>query len=650
MFRKIIISFLLLALFNYLVGCYTGEQISGEELHINEDKIIEAVLSDGSVLKFGNNGGEYKLYSSAVVGTTEDGKKIILPLETISELRKTLVQPVPLKERDNQRFIEVISKTNRLYKFDDKGGQYDNDKGVIAGTLVNGQKIKLKKDLIGEFHIEEPKLVSEEELLQKDKIIVSRIIMKNNNIVITFGKNAADVVKNIAVVSGFSEDGDPINIDVSEILYVNVLRLDGLLTGLLVTGIVAGVVVLISAASISNKWGSKPTTTSSGGNSGGYGYCPIIYSNDSSKYVLDAQPLGGAFTKGLQRADFSKLNYVKDVSGKYKLLIRNDKPEAQRIDQLSLFVVEHSKYSEVFPDLNGNFYTFNNLQSPVIAVDEYGKNINKFIAKRDNIFWQTKLPLNDCDLIDKHQHQLNFVFPKPSGQTKAKLIINAGTSQWGVNMLDEFLKLFGNDIDAWYEKIDNMRKDEIANEEMMQLAIREELYYLNLKVKEDEGWNSQGLIFGGGPYVTETRTYDLDLSNVSGDSLSIQLNPPYSFWTIDYIAVDYGEYLKTAVNEYNLSHAYDKNGIEILDVLLAEDNEYYELEFADDYFLAEFDAFTMSDANEHSFFLKTSGYYDFYLPRDHPMQTDILYEIVNVPGKAVEYSMKLFNEQIFVLK
>ncbi len=652
MFKKILISLLIFALFNYLIGCYTGEEISSEQLHIIEEKIVEAVLLDGSVIKFSKNGGEYKLYSYAVVGTTENRKKIIFPVENISELRKTLVEPVPLMKMENQKFVEVISKTNRLYKFDDNGGYYDKERGVISGTLESGSKINLKKDLIHEFHNEEPNLVSEEDLQENEEVIVSRIIMKKNNIVITFNKNGASLVKNIAVVTGFTENGDLVNIDVSELLYVNVSRLDGILTGLLITGIVAGVVVLIAAAAASswNKGGSKTTTTSSGGNTGGYGYCPIIYSNDSSKYVLDAQPLGGAFTKGLQKTDLSKLNHIKEVSGKYKLLLRNEKPEVQRIDQLSLFVVDHPKNSDVFPDLYGNFYTFKTPQLPAISVDENGKDLNKFIAKRDDIFWQSKLPINDFDIKDKYKHQLKFVFPKPVDKTNAKLIIKAGTSQWGVYMLDEFLKLYGNNIDDWYEKIDNMSKAEIEKEEMMQLAVREELYYLNLQVKEAEGLKSQNLIFGGGPYVTETRTYDLDLTNVIGDSLVIQLNPPYGFWTIDYIAVDYGEYTKTTINEYNLSQAYDKNGREILDVLLAEDNEYYALEFADDYFLAEFDAIQKSEEMEHSFFLKTSGYYDFYLPRDHPMQAEKLYEILNTTGKAVEYSMELFKEQIIVLE
>jgi hypothetical protein len=652
MFKKILISLLIFALFNYLIGCYTGEEISSEQLHIIEEKIVEAVLLDGSVIKFSKNGGEYKLYSYAVVGTTENRKKIIFPVENISELRKTLVEPVPLMKMENQKFVEVISKTNRLYKFDDNGGYYDKERGVISGTLESGSKINLKKDLIHEFHNEEPNLVSEEDLQENEEVIVSRIIMKKNNIVITFNKNGASLVKNIAVVTGFTENGDLVNIDVSELLYVNVSRLDGILTGLLITGIVAGVVVLIAAAAASswNKGGSKTTTTSSGGNTGGYGYCPIIYSNDSSKYVLDAQPLGGAFTKGLQKTDLSKLNHIKEVSGKYKLLLRNEKPEVQRIDQLSLFVVDHPKNSDVFPDLYGNFYTFKTPQLPAISVDENGKDLNKFIAKRDDIFWQSKLPINDFDIKDKYKHQLKFVFPKPVNKTNAKLIIKAGTSQWGVYMLDEFLKLYGNNIDDWYEKIDNMSKAEIEKEEMMQLAVREELYYLNLQVKEAEGLKSQKLIFGGGPYVTETRTYDLDLTNVIGDSLVIQLNPPYGFWTIDYIAVDYGEYTKTTINEYNLSQAYDKNGREILDVLLAEDNEYYALEFADDYLLAEFDAIQKSEEMEHSFFLKTSGYYDFYLPRDHPMQAEKLYEILNTTGKAVEYSMELFKEQIIVLE
>ena len=161
MFKKILISFLLLALFNLLVGCYTGEQISSEELSINEDKIVEAVLLDGSVIKFSNNGGIYNFYKSALVGTTENGNKIIFPVEKISELRKTLVQPVPLKEMENQRFIEVISKANRLYKFDDKGGYYNKEQGEISGILDNGLNINLKTDLIQEYHIGEPKLVNE---------------------------------------------------------------------------------------------------------------------------------------------------------------------------------------------------------------------------------------------------------------------------------------------------------------------------------------------------------------------------------------------------------------------------------------------------------------------------------------------------------
>jgi len=102
--------------------------------------------------------------------------------------------------------------------------------------------------LIREFHIEEPKLVSEKDLSQTGKVSVSRIILKENNIVITFDKNGAELVKNIAVISGFTEERELVSNDVSEILLVNVSRLDGVLTGLLVTGIVLGVVVLYGAA------------------------------------------------------------------------------------------------------------------------------------------------------------------------------------------------------------------------------------------------------------------------------------------------------------------------------------------------------------------------------------------------------------------
>jgi len=51
------------------------------------------------------------------------------------------------------------------------------------------------------------------------------------------------------------------------------------------------------------------------------------------------------------------------------------------------------------------------------------------------------------------------------------------------------------------------------------------------------------------PIVAETRSYDLDLSNVTGDTVFIKVNPPYGFWTMDYIALEYDSYASPNMNE-----------------------------------------------------------------------------------------------------
>lgn len=638
MFKKIFVSVILLSFLNYLFGCYVTDEISRDKLYTTEEKITEVVFPDGNVVKFDRNGAEYKILETVIIGISEDGNEIFIPLEEVRELRTEKLPSVSIEQIGNKKISEILLQKNFIYKFDSAGGSYDSENEVVKGNIENGKFIKIKIESIKKVYTESPVVISKDELDQKSELVVFQLVKERKYELISFDENGADFIYMIPIITGVTEQGELVFIKASEILYVNVSTYSEILTTLLVTGLVVGILAVVVAVAAGEKKTinidpKKPIVS-----------CPFIYSFNLDKYVLDAQPLGGAITKGLQRTDLSKLDFLSDDEGKFKILVRNEMPETQYIDELGLFIVDHPEDSDVITDLDGGIHIVNDTQEPVYARSESGTDLLPFVSKIDNVFWQTKLPvtthLHDTTL----RHQLTFAFPKPKGKKRAKLLFNGGTALWGSNMIGEMLDLYGDKIDSWYEQVDNLSGKEIEKEQMMQFVVREELYYLNIRVKEGDNWSPQGLIFGGGPFVYETHSYDLDLSKVTGDSLIIQLTPPYGFWSINYLAVDYEDNIKPKVSELSLSDVVDHKGNNILNVVSAADDDYAVLSEIGDYFIAEFNSVPKIEGMERTFFVKTNGYYKIHLSKDHPMHTQTLYDIVNNPGKVVEYSMNLFNQ------
>jgi hypothetical protein len=593
--------------------------------------ITEVVLHNADVIVFDEHGGAYHSINSSLIGNLIlDGRFRAISIESISEFRAEITPSVLTNEIDNELITEVVKTNNRLYKFNDKGGLYDRDRKLVTGIGENNDTISIKSNLIKEIHTEKPKLIPREDILKTPDLFVAQAVLKNSNALVTFDDAGARYVNQYNVVSGTTISGEYVRIDSEDILYVKVMMTDAAGTILATMGVIVGILAVAALIAAATKQS-----------------CPFVYSYDSKEYVFDAEPLGGAVTRGLQRTDLSKLEYLKEDNGKYKLLVRNEVPETQYLDEMKLVLVDHPKGTEIVTNLAGELHTISNPQKPILAIDEKGNDLIRFVEENDYTFWQTKLPVLNYDSLNNLRHQLTFIFPKPQHQKRAKLIINAGTALWGSQMIREMLSLYGDNIDSWYEKVNNLSGEEIEKEQMMQFVVREELYYLKLNVKEGDRWNSQGLIFGGGPFIAETKTYDLDLSNVKGDSLFIQFNPPFGFWTIDYIAIEYDDIVVPDYTEIALSQAVDMKDKDILAIISESNGEYQTMPEVGDYFLLEYNALPMVSDMERTYFLKTTGYYELHLPKDQPMQKELLQRIVGEPGEVVKYAMELYNQWIF---
>ena len=628
--NRIFTAFLLIAMLNYLLGCYSPQKVGREEIFKSDQVITEVVLQNADVIRFDERGGTYQSIDSSLVGfSISDERYRILNINSISEFRSEITPSVHPDEIGNEMINEVVNINDRLIKFGNKGGWYDTDRKLIIGVRENNDTISFKTNLIKEIHTEKAKLITKEDIIKTPDLFVAQAILKKSNTLITFDNAGGRYANKHSVVSGVTNYGDVVEIDTEDILYVKIMKTDVPLTIITTVGTIVGILGVALLIAIATKQS-----------------CPFVYSYNSQKYVFDAEPLGGAVTRGLQRTDLSKLDFLKEDNGKYKLLVRNEVPETQYLDEMKLVVVDHPKGTEIVTNLAGELHTISNPQKPILAIDEKGNDLTRFVEENDYTFWQTKLPVLNYDSLNNLRHQLTFVFPKPQHQKKAKLIINAGTALWGSQMIREMLSLYGDKIDNWYEKVDNLSGEEIEKEQMMQFVVREELYYLKLMVMENDIWNSQGLIFGGGPFIAETKTYDLDLSNVKGDSLIIQFNPPFGFWTIDYIAVEYDEIIVPDYTEIGLSQAVDMGDKNILQIISTSNGEYQTMPEVGDYFLLEYDALPEVPGMERTYFLKTTGYYELHLPKDQPMKEKLLQRIVNEPGEVVKYAMKLYNQWI----
>ncbi len=367
--------------------------------------------------------------------------------------------------------------------------------------------------------------------------------------------------------------------------------------------------------------------------------CPFIYSYDGEGYIFDAEPYGGATCEGLKRTEWCSLEYLKEVDGLYKIMIKNEVDETQHTDEIKLLVVDHPQGVKVVPDEAGIVHTISRPIIPSEAYDNKGRNLRFYVAENDWIHWSTREEDKSVEKKEDLRHELMFEFPKPQGATKAKLLFNGCNTLWASQMVKQFLELYGNEVDNYYE---NMAAKGHAYSRTMYWNEREELFRLHIRVDTEEGWESKGTIVGGGPFVSEDRIYTIDLRDVPGDTLRIKLTPPAAFWQINHLAVDYTEDLPVDVTEIAPIEAIDDKNQDVLDILTFTDNDYLVMPAIGDSTKVAFLSVPQKPEMDRSYILKVSGFYDIHLEAQGESRMDILTRFLTEPGYTIQYSLEKY--------
>lgn len=410
-------------------------------------------------------------------------------------------------------------------------------------------------------------------------------------------------------------------------------------TALLVAGI-AGVIALIIVLSNRNKEPSPPPQRC----------CPFIYSYDGEKFIFDAEPLGGAICSGLSRTDYSRLKNLTTAESKFKLLVRNEADEVQYLDELKLCVVSNVGEMSVAQNSEGEFYKYKQVVLPESVIDEKGTNITGFFENKDNICWQTQMAVDTPAVIEKNKHSLKFKFRKPEGAKSVLLFFNGGSTMWGSLMIKHMLQIRGDKLDDWFNSINSHG---VEYRKMYSFMEREELYFLKVNLLESSNYAVKSYIPAGGPFGFEDKLIQLPLENVQGDYIEFILNPPPGYWKMDQVGLiyDYEKLSSENISFIDAEYAVDQDGKALNESIRDKDENYYVMQNIGDYSNITFNVPEGFNMNTSEIFLKTTGYYIINnINNNGPEQTELINEIMNTPGRIIEYSYQVYNQKLKTLK
>jgi hypothetical protein len=366
--------------------------------------------------------------------------------------------------------------------------------------------------------------------------------------------------------------------------------------------------------------------------------CPFVYSWDGSQYVFDAEPYGGAITRGLERDDYSELEHLREQNGRYRLRITNEVDETQYTNLMELWVVDHARGSRVVSDENGMLRSYTQIQELSAARDGEGNDLLLWLEAKDRKIWE---PDTVAGANGSLREEVVLTFPKPQGATQVNLIANAATGLWGSYMIKKMVELHGRDTAAWLASLD---KDPAGLQAIHAWGEREGTYRLPIEVEEATGWVVRGALPNGGPLLAEDRAIPLDISHVRGTQLRIRMQPPVGYWAFNSFAAAYGSGQAVNVNRVAADSARTSEGKDILPDLAAADDRYYPMPNDTDQAEIVFRAPTRKAGQDRTVFLHSRGWYQLHLRDNGAPDLVTFSKILTVPGAAVQFAADRFTE------
>jgi len=362
--------------------------------------------------------------------------------------------------------------------------------------------------------------------------------------------------------------------------------------------------------------------------------CPFVSAYDGTEMKLQGEIYGGAIYPQLCRNDYLTLQMKPNASGKLQLQISNELKEKQFTDIAELLVVTHEKDVTIAADESGNLHSIAQPALPLSAMVD-GKDVLSLIAHQNDTL---SFNFDDTAAAKNNNNTLNLSFEKPANKQAAKLVLRLKNSYWLDMVYGKFIQGFGRYYSTFIQKQSTTPVQKLTQwKEEQQLP-------LHVSVQVGNNWQTQHSLITVGPLATREIALPLNLSDVTGGQVKVQLSAGFMFWEIDYAAIDFSDDMPIQVNRLQPEKATDETGANVLPLLAKEDASYLQQPVPGNATVIEYSYIPLADNSKtQTFILHAKGYYEHV--RNYTNAPDISFlKQFRQPGALSSYSINLYRQ------
>jgi hypothetical protein len=427
-----------------------------------------------------------------------------------------------------------------------------------------------------------------------------------------------------------------LTIPLSDIQSVEVQRVSGGKTALLLAGVGVTALAVIAAANCCGP-DFKPAPSDGSGTGGPAVSCPLVYSWDGARWRLDSGTFGRAIAPAFERVDVDNLAYATAENGLLRLRVANELNETDYLDAISVLAVDHQPGVTVAPDGDGRIYALGELVGPLSARDFHGADALSRVRAADGWGWESNPSDRDTALTGDIRDGIELVFPRPR-TGKASLVLDGNNTPWAAYLMQQFVGAHGRETRAWY---DSLAADPEHARRIGSMLAQEA--FLGVSVWTGRRWEQHGYIWEAGPEIVKRQVFPLDLSRIPGDTIRVRLESAPSFWHIDQVALASSEPEPVSITELLPESAVERSGADLLSLLSSQDRRHYIMENGASAEL-RFRVPGVPAAKVRSYLVRSAGWYRIHTPDTQPADVALLNQVLKEKHGASRLSVARFNE------
>jgi hypothetical protein len=365
--------------------------------------------------------------------------------------------------------------------------------------------------------------------------------------------------------------------------------------------------------------------------------CPRIESWDGTAWWLDSGTFAGAMMPALARTDVDNLDHAQALDGIVCLRVSGTPGETEHVDAIRLLVVDHDPRYTMAPDASGPLHALGPLREPTQARDFKRRDVLLLVQANDAMNWESVPTGRDPTRAEDIRDGLEIEFPRPTGATEARLVVDGRYTLWANAMMSEYFQLHGRDTDAWYLAL----AGDPERARVFEAGIERETF-LAVSVWDGTHWKRQGYVPGAGQEVAKRQVVRLDLPSDGGETVRVRLESAPSFWLVDRVAIDFGPELAFTTSEVALSEARNQQGGDTRPLLERADGDDYVME-PNDVAELRFAVGSTPPGLTRSFVAQTTGWYHIEAPESGEADWALAERLIQEPGTMSRRSVARMN-------